>query len=192
MFGSALHQAGYDSLLTARVFVSLSTKISLGASYKAPTSVIKGNEQYPSLPDGGIPLATAGYVLPTEVGPVDVNGAECDEISLPPSSGGFRPTLKDASSMKANWSTLDHLSLGVSGPLLVSPSGKFERTKENNDRPHINTSTSNQARAPNHTLTSNLIIPPFNSAFWKVYGNKLRLYGTVEGVCSLTDVEKGA
>lgn len=29
------------------------------------------------------------------------------------------------------------------------------------------------------------LMPPFGSDFWAVYGNKLRVYGTEEGVCKL-------
>ena len=35
---------------------------------------------------------------------------------------------------------------------------------------------------PHDTVT---LMPPFSSDFWRVYGNKLRVFGTVEGVCDL-------
>lgn len=31
------------------------------------------------------------------------------------------------------------------------------------------------------------MMPPFDSRFWKTYGNKLRVFGTVEGLCDLSD-----
>ena len=34
---------------------------------------------------------------------------------------------------------------------------------------------------------SGLMMPPWNSQFWKLYGNKLRVNGTKEGVCNLSD-----
>ena len=32
----------------------------------------------------------------------------------------------------------------------------------------------------------NKLIPPFNTNFWRVYGNRLRVFGTVEEMCDLT------
>ena len=45
-------------------------------------------------------------------------------------------------------------------------------------------------RAGNRTPTPEpepqfVMMPPFDSHFWEVYGNKLRVNGTVEGVCNL-------
>lgn len=34
------------------------------------------------------------------------------------------------------------------------------------------------------------MMPAFHSDFWRVYGNKLRVFGTVEGVCDLTSSKR--
>jgi poly(A)-specific ribonuclease len=40
--------------------------------------------------------------------------------------------------------------------------------------------------APNETLSSGEGMPRFGTEFWKIYGNKLRVFGTSEGFCDLS------
>jgi poly(A)-specific ribonuclease len=39
--------------------------------------------------------------------------------------------------------------------------------------------------APNETLSNGDGMPRFGTEFWKIYGNKLRVFGTAEGLCDL-------
>ena len=46
-------------------------------------------------------------------------------------------------------------------------------------------SKTNGVGAPQTAQTAFTMMPPFDDPFWSVYGNKLRVNGTVEGVCPM-------
>jgi len=157
------HEAGYDSFLTAKVLIRLSAQLEIAGTYMneqaSPNSSDK--DDYETAPEDAAPPAQA-------------------------SSRGKKPKRKTKKPMER--SAFSHATkFDVLGDLpsdeetifeqpSVAPRGRFGRAKPVVKGPP----------QPEPLPKRNDMMPPFHSEFWRVYGNKLRVFGTVEGVCDLT------
>ncbi|KAF2766079.1 CAF1-domain-containing protein [Teratosphaeria nubilosa] len=166
----AFHEAGYDSYLTAQIAVRLSSKLEQQGSYVSADSAATTN---------GITNGTGALKL--------------TEDNLSTHNGG--PLVTSSS----NW------SLDPAPPTTASPGfipsqvgGKWKRNgdptvaaKSGEEDPFSYNPRDLQHRHRNWKadLTIPGGMPRLSSDFWRVYGNKLRVFGTEEGMCMLAGDE---
>jgi poly(A)-specific ribonuclease len=162
-----LHEAGYDSFLTAQIAVRLSAKLEKEGSYVDTT---EANEE-DSDANGIVNGITNG-----------VNGLKLTETALhahtihaangttPPSEpDGFMPSVEGA-----KWKRKGDATLST-----PDPSDPFEYNPK--DLKH-------HQRDDRAAEGFEGGMPRFVSDFWRTYGNKLRVFGTEEGVCVLGEI----
>lgn len=184
-----VHEAGYDSYLTAKVLIRLATKLE-GAEQSAPTddssmpTTLNDSlgEEPAATHNGhsdssteGVPLPAKMLDIPNEkrkVGP-PTPPAKRKAKGVPPPTAFSHPTifgiLADESSSEE-----DLIDLGLEVPgFMKSPKSKGAKRE----------SLNRQLSPPPATM-----MPPFDSEFWNAYLNKLRVNGTAEGVCYMKAV----
>ncbi|RJE22372.1 CAF1 family ribonuclease [Aspergillus sclerotialis] len=169
------HEAGYDSLLTARIFIKLSAQLrDADASKrfgKTPLTPMRGNSWRSALPelvyDGPVPVKTA---TPRRRGR---NKRECFSLG--------RENTKASS--------VGHESTENKETTTLCIQNKFDslQVDESADRMDIDEPNPTDTNADQIMTKVNRgeLIPRFESGFWSIYGNKLRVFGTEERVCDL-------
>jgi poly(A)-specific ribonuclease len=154
-----LHEAGYDSFLTAQIAVRLSAKLEKEGSY-IDTEKSDEDSEANGITDGvnGLKLtATALHAHTIHA----ANG------TTPPSNpDGFMPSVEGA-----KWKRKGDATLSI-----PDPDDPFEYNPK--DLKHHQ----RDERAAEGFEGG---MPRFVSGFWRTYGNKLRVFGTDEGVCVL-------
>ncbi|KAK5014569.1 hypothetical protein LTR16_004045 [Cryomyces antarcticus] len=240
--GSAFHEAGYDSFLTAKIAVHLSTKLEAAGSYvgecRKEQFVLSEDEQgYDTAPEdigggvavngkthdatsqesGGVSLSSAVNDLKEMVlGPPSKNNAKKSQRKKPKkteASAGSRfakPTifdrlrnltpsdLEDDDSDLADPTAPSPVIPDTDGPDALAVTLESPATWQHRAGPTLHASAAAKAT----TLNANPdewtvmkkersggeeeMMPPFGTDFWRVYGNKLRVFGTREGLCDLT------
>lgn len=156
----AYHEAGYDSFLTAQVAVRLSAKLEREGAY---IDIERRDSQLSSPQDisNGVSHIKLGDSSPGSDGRVKLNGHSEEEQAQ-----GFTPSV-----VGGKWKRTGDPTLGSS-----SKDDLFEYNPK--DRKH---------RHREQAVTIPGGVPLFGSDFWRVYGNKLRVFGTQEGVCVLDE-----
>lgn len=160
----APHEAGYDSFLTAKVLIRLSTQLEAAGTYMneqaSPNS--SDDEDYETAPEDAAPPP-----------------AQLSSRGNKPKRKTKKPMERSAFSHATRFDVLGDLSSDeetmVEQPS-VAPRGGFGRA----------TPMVREPPQPEPQPKRDDMMPPFHSDFWRVYGNKLRVFGTVEGVCDLT------
>lgn len=184
------HEAGFDSFLTAKVLIRLSAKLEAAGHYVDKNGIPRSDEdeEYATAPENG--------------------GVSLDNAIA---SSGPDPTLSsDASDSSTQGVSLATAALDAAtlSHTQTEPK-KSKATKPNHNKPssqtsfsHRNTfdllddiptdrdlpaslhleSASEGKKNKNNKFT---MMPSFESHFWTVYGNKLRVNGTAEGVCNM-------
>lgn len=180
--------------MTAKVLIRLSAKLE-AAGYYIDEKISPGSEGegYVTAPEtGGVSLNTPKYPLTSK--PVDENARPKFE----------KPDSNDSSS--------EGVSLGYNAVTIEpQPTKSKTKAKKSKRKSHDTAARStNFSHATMFDLLSDMpssddglgvplarplvpkpstprftMMPPFDSDFWNVYGDKLRVNGTVEGVCNL-------
>lgn len=153
----AFHEAGYDSFLTAQIAVRLSAKLEREGAY---VELDGKNGVGGKLAD--MALGQAPRVESEEKVIDKTNDRETSDSTK--TTNGFTPSVAGQ-----DWMHSGDDSLGppdVNDPFYKDPK---DRTLRHNIVP----------------VTFPGGMPKFGSDFWRVYGNKLRVFGTQEGVCVL-------
>jgi poly(A)-specific ribonuclease len=127
-----LHEAGYDSFLTAKNFIKQASQLP-EARHTAPPEVSETKPAHEPIAD------------------------VVDKASKRP-AGPKNLSFAELQSKFAHQNLFDTLTEDTDGP---------EELDEPSDDDHAK------------------LIPSFSSPVWKVYGNKLRVFGTSERVCAL-------
>ncbi|KAK4540188.1 hypothetical protein LTR36_009686 [Oleoguttula mirabilis] len=170
----AFHEAGYDSFLTAQIAVRLSSKLELEGAYvdgdaKGVNGVANGvhgmklNAATPSTHEllasnaNGLASITASGVTN---GTVNGTTAISEPEGFTPSVQGFR--------WKRNGDPTVPGQSGADDPFVYDP----KNLKHRYENPEL-------AKGIERGM------PKLGSDFWRVYGNKLRVFGTEESVCRL-------
>ncbi|KAI9851225.1 MAG: hypothetical protein M1838_004237 [Thelocarpon superellum] len=156
------HEAGYDSLLTAQVLIKLSTKLHAAnrpaTEMEAAALESDKDDSERASQDGGVRLE------PPKAKPPRKKGILAQHSGNEPVTSGSRfAALLDLSS-ESEWDP----SSTAQGPV-----------KSHQPRGTPRRSAHGARLDPSHTM------PPFQGEFWKVYGNKLRVFGTEEEVFDL-------
>ncbi|KAK3067799.1 hypothetical protein LTR53_015110 [Teratosphaeriaceae sp. CCFEE 6253] len=175
----AYHEAGYDSFLTAQIAVRLGSKLEAAGAYvdvgeKGSPSKKPGKNGTPKRKDTGWALAAPFVSQHTNGAPPPSANLAPDLATLtltaPPEEPGFTP-----SDPTADWKSHgDPTIIGAADPFFVY---------DPRDRHH-------RYRAPQAAGHIEGGMPAFDADFWRVYGNKLRVFGTEEGVCGLSPPEE--
>ena len=188
------HEAGFDSFLTAKVLIRLSAKLEAAGHYVDENGIPSSDEdeEYATAPeDGGVSLDNA------------TASSEPD------------PTLSsDASDSSTQGVSLAIAALDAATISQTQTKPKKPKAvKLNRNKPASQTSFSHRntfdllddiptdkdllpaGLQPKNTLGGKkgkknknkkfTTMPSFESHFWMVYGNKLRVNGTAEGVCNM-------
>nr|POE58981.1 poly(a)-specific ribonuclease parn [Quercus suber] len=180
----AFHEAGYDSFLTAQIAVTLSSKLTRAGAHTtgvrtATNSAIryspqKSNSVKDQLSTALSAIKLAPSSIAKAISPNSSNGEAPEDASIicearTASNGeGFVP-----SDPNFQWKSQLDPSLG---PL----SGEDAAAFRPENRVHHYKLDHDAAGSVEGGM------PRMDSYFWKVYGNKLRVFGTEESVCALT------
>lgn len=172
----AFHEAGYDSYLTALVAIRLASKLendgghvkeakkakedkSITKSEPRPTGGLTG--VFKSIVGGGMSvLAPSSHVTPAATS----KPSRQTQQNQPKTPAAGRFSTANMYERLGAMSVNDNTS--------------------SNDEGALDGAAQSQESLPPMTA-----MPPFASDFWKVYGNKLRVFGTVEGLLDLTSGE---
>ncbi|OJD16165.1 hypothetical protein AJ78_03654 [Emergomyces pasteurianus Ep9510] len=201
-----LHEAGYDSLLTAKVLIRLGAELQGEEPTSSQTTPCIAQpiilEGWPrtllnTAPSMRIRVEKRAEKL------IDINEPDCSDSqsfssstsrvsvferrpfrkfgdALPPQQAPVDwSTEAEVSRIRYHFSTpeqsepLVDLTNGItkSQPPVLDPNSPFRKLQEN----AMTQRKRKEAR----------LMPQFSDEFWKIYGNKLRVFGTVEEICDL-------
>lgn len=203
------HEAGYDSFTTAKVLIRLSAKLE-GAGY-----YIKSEDEGWHTPpeEGGVLLNLAPKSNPGESSTRNhapqthhstSNGVRLIEVTNLAPADGTMAQAKKAKEPKQKVtktkSAFAHTGMfDLLGEIATNDEDEgvnFEDMESEDEEPPIQVAAPHpdQWDLPPPPVLRTLgerdqsvsrLMPPWDSDFWNVYGNKLRVNGTVEGVCDL-------
>ncbi|KAL9603936.1 MAG: hypothetical protein Q9219_000874 [cf. Caloplaca sp. 3 TL-2023] len=176
---SPSHEAGYDSYLTARVLIRLSTVLELSGIYlDERDDAVRDDENYFTPPEDRTPEEGSGGI-PIDINTIPAHLSTSEESS---SSSQYIPSHVPVSTRSAfsHATTFDLLgdipSDEDSVTFTISPQKKERQASKKVEK-----------RKKKMDAESGRRMPAWESTFWELYGNKLRVNGTVEGVCDLGD-----
>ncbi|KAE9990704.1 hypothetical protein EG327_001051 [Venturia inaequalis] len=227
----AFHEAGYDSLLTARVMILLSANLEAAGTYVPEVADMRAtspsDEDYDTAPEefDDQPLGEG----PDGNGPTPIDDLKMGrsqtkqktindlkaEIQAVANSTGPKSSSKSrkkanasritSSSRFATGTMFDALvdedlpqerpvqsnkashqkksSLDPTAPSFGSPSWRTKRTSD------FRVATASQKKDKDNEVQP--LMPPFECDFWRVYANKLRVFGTVERFLDLDPLRAG-
>lgn len=207
----ALHEAGYDSYLTAKVLIRLSAQLHAAGAYLNDREHVltSDEENYHTAPEDG------GVSLNPSVVPNRKNEGKKVRVPKGITSNRVAPSLQGVSLDAAN--DIHTSSTQVSSLQARKPKKAAKRmmkrtafshatvfdmlgdmsSEEQQENPPLEATVTSQPdssyRAPKETSQQlpqpkiSTMMPQFESGFWRVYGNKLRVFGTVENVCDLNN-----
>ena len=196
-----LHEAGYDSLLTAQVLIRLSAQLqSEGASFKKPVKIVeKGNDGYSTIykerPSAngigrngqvkanmerkGSDESLLGCILtgPSTVSSQKYPSQQPIDWTEPTEFDRIRSAFAHRTRFDLlTDQTEDIVTLPLNGD------GSGDSTPPAVGEPLLSFPEDVNIE---EMVAAGDLMPRFDSAFWEVYGNKLRVFGTEEGVCFL-------
>ncbi|KAL8948511.1 MAG: hypothetical protein Q9222_005314 [Ikaeria aurantiellina] len=163
-----LHEAGFDSLMTAKVLLRLATKLDVSEQYLDSNTSNQDEQSYHTPPEGPSPDEAGGGVL----------------IELDTVSEHLRSTKRSLGSSQSN----------IARPPAYNPFSHVSRfdllasIHDDEDPADEETSSTSSSAEPPEGKVDNETgrrIPAWDSDFWSAYGNKLRVLGTLEEVCNV-------
>jgi poly(A)-specific ribonuclease len=183
------HEAGYDSYLTARVAILLSAKLEAKGTYVPESGV--------NTPVTGTPNAKA-HSTPKRGMNVNDNSAHLPPLDPPPPTSRFGTRNLFEALLDHNTPTQDIDITGSSfslnpnaRPFPIAAKGDGAASTPTHSRNTSKDETKGR-RKHGEELKIDDMMPPFSSDFWRVYANKLRVFGTVEGLLDLDPVKAAA
>lgn len=199
------HEAGYDSFLTAEVAIRLSNKLCLSRENREKNSAAR-DEETPTVDTSraGAALNLMDTAVPPRRGPSYPDGPR-SESSDSTSGGGVplddrtnmqddvlneKETILETKKRRKRKRKPRHLRqqsmfshAGMFDTLLeIEADDGASQGEEQEQVGDLDCTTHLKTAKPLLNLS---MMPPFDNDFWKVYGNKLRVYGTQEGLCDL-------
>lgn len=203
------HEAGFDSFLTAKVLIRLSAKLEAAGHYvdEYVTMPLSEDDAYQTAPEeGGVPLNTIN--APSTPKPVSHQKIRVPKGQRPNSSDSDSQGVSIVD--KAPTSTNGSVSVSTEKKPNTSPSKKSPKQSafSHAGRFDLLSDLSSDEDAAVASVTAVLtptragpqhhhyrkvsppeqkftMMPTWDSDFWRVYGNKLRVNGTAEGICEL-------
>lgn len=207
------HEAGFDSYLTAKVLIRLSAKLEAKLESAQKASHAESEDSYETAPedteDGGVSLITLTPKSKTENlrpqnGVSEPNDGSISEVvtktharnfsDIKSKRGSNSKSVKALGNSNFAHATIFDLLGEIPADDSLSSPGKQVKTptKKQSHSPHPSNSS---ATAYNSVVPpviaamhQNTMMPPFQNDFWNIYSNRLRVNGTVEGICSFGGV----
>ena len=191
-----LHEAGFDSYLTAMILIRLSSKIEQAGRY-----VDSDDESYETPPGAhdaklqtsaktlatSTPMRTTSHSQSVPQQTENTTSSENAQVLNP--KRRFTETPKPSSPTRLTPSAFSHPGRF---DLLDSLSDEGGGEQHPSHSPSPPSGPDHVLRpAADNFLPAFKMMPQWDSDFWNVYGNKLRVNGTVEGVCDLWCREMG-
>ena len=169
------HEAGFDSFLTAKVLIRLSAKLEAAGHYVDDNGFPSSeDDEYDTAPEDAQVISPGDNDDFSDRG-VSLAIAALDEAII--SEGGPRKA-KTKSKQKVS------LRTAVSHPNAFDLLADIP-TDEDPLPPSLPPTKISKEMKAKKEKKKFTMMPPFSSHFWTVYGNKLRVNGTVEGVCGM-------
>ncbi|KAL8832616.1 MAG: hypothetical protein Q9170_004816 [Blastenia crenularia] len=171
------HEAGFDSFMTAQVFVRLSTALISSGFYIDDSSDAPADEDgnYFTPSEGQTPEeGGGGALLDPSALPAHLSASENSTDSRNRSSF----TSSSARSAFSHPTAFDLLGDIPSDEDLIPLTLQPQKTERPNSKKQ-------EKRRRKVKAEIGRRMPAWESPFWALYGNKLRVNGTVEGVCDL-------
>jgi poly(A)-specific ribonuclease len=164
------HEAGYDSFVTSKVFLRLATRLN------APPTATVTDKMIASTPTPPVQASTPTAIVEDEdvIEPITTRKKKKKAIvgdTSTPSASASRFSTANIYSMLED----DNRESPVATPVVTKP-----------DSPPAITVMSPLPVTPVDNTKISGLMPGWNSEFWHTYGNKLRVFGTIEEVCDLT------
>ncbi|KAL8728007.1 MAG: hypothetical protein Q9166_005678 [cf. Caloplaca sp. 2 TL-2023] len=160
--GKISHEAGFDSYVTARLFLRLAVDLETSGKY-----IEELNEAFYTPPEMGTLVDYEG--LAEQLQAIEETSSKS---SSQPSSN--RASGRTMFSHATKFDLLEDDGLPVDGDTIFAR--PLEAKKKLEPKAELKDEVDNETGKR---------LPAWDSDFWKVYGNKVRVYGTVEGVCKL-------
>jgi len=158
----AFHEAGYDSFLTAQIAVRLSSKLESEGAY------VNGDGGGDGKSTDRVTNGISGLKLTANnLSTHDIIDNTDGTTSLNPTADGFTPS-EPGLKWKRHGDPTVSATRGADDPFVYDP----KNLKHRYDDPELSKGVKDG-------------MPRLGSDFWRVYGNKLRVFGTEEGVCVL-------
>jgi poly(A)-specific ribonuclease len=190
------HEAGFDSYLTAQVAVRLSMKLELEGAYvddvdELGQGGVKVDGQFIASGPVKAAVGTGKSLLSAAVKALNLNGTAVDPNAAAPPAPFTSSSLPLPSmpSFKNQRTSSPLLSLSPKAESFVPSSlgatwkAGGDPTLEPEDPNDPFVMARNQPLFPEKGIDGGM--PRFGGDFWRVYGNRLRVFGTEEGVCVL-------
>ena len=186
------HEAGFDSFLTAKVLIRLSAKLEAAGHYVDENGIPqREDEEYETTPeDGGVILDkldadpahnsdasdSSNQGVSLVVAALDaatISQAETEpKRPKAPKSNRSKASPPTGFSHQNSFDLLDDMATDEDAlPMSLRPENSVDEKKGRKEKKR-------EKKRKKFTM-----MPPFESHFWTVYGNKLRVNGTVEEVC---------
>lgn len=190
------HEAGYDSFLTARVMILLSSQLERKGSYLPDDSAPDPSPKSPKNKHKGGAIVQTNAISPSKgVSPitasptVGISSSDASQLQNKQQPSPAKVTSRFATKtlFEALASTgddkdnndeedEDRKSAVVGSSFALDPSARPFPITDSGSHAAVNEET---------TAERDAFMPPFNSDFWRVYANRLRVFGTVEGMLDL-------
>jgi poly(A)-specific ribonuclease len=206
LYKKPFHEAGYDSYLTARVMILLSAKLEAAGSYIVNPSMFSEADDYHTAPEsesspskpkaevqgvgGAISITTNSEALKQTLlaSPISKQKRKF-KSKTPTHSTSTRSRFASQTPFEAlNALTIEDESdshAHMNGAPLPRPAGNETSPSSSVAPPRSQVFTPSFALNPsahpfNRRKDADALMPPFESDFWRVYANKLRIFGTEE------------
>lgn len=207
------HEAGFDSYLTAKVLIRLSAKLEAKLESARKAGHAESEDSFETAPedteDGGVSLITLTpkskneNLRPLNGASGPDNGSISEAVTktharnfsdIKSKRGSNSKSVKALGNSNFAHATIFDLLGDIPADDSLSSPGRQVKTptKKQGHSPHPSKSsniTYNPVLPPAIiALHDNTMMPPFQNDFWNIYSNRLRVNGTVEGICSFGDV----
>ena len=160
----AFHEAGYDSFLTAQIAVRLAAKLEKDGAYIEANGVQKSSDEQENT---NVEEEVKALKL-TETTLESHTYHAANGTSPPPDVDSFMPSVEGG-----KWKRKGDPTLAP-----TNPDDPFEYNPKDLKHRHRDDEAGKTFKGG---------MPSFGSDFWRVYGNKLRVFGTEEGLCLLDE-----
>jgi poly(A)-specific ribonuclease len=209
--GKPLHEAGYDSLLTAQVLIRLSAQLrDKEADLKEISHPIwpNRNSHNTLMADPGGKSCCLSQITQCRTGgkvdkPVDIDepstGSPMASETLRPGAAGIERSTHRKRPCQSPVNRQEPAGIPREGSIFAHPT-KFDlltdQTEESIVLPNfeimryrsLGEAPSSLTFQEDHLERKENLMPSFGADFWEVYCNKLRVFGTAEEVCDLTNI----
>ena len=192
------HEAGYDSFLTAKILIKLAARLEAEGEYIAPEAGHCSDDSFTTAPESSDSLLGSLADPPQSQIPAQRELVSCAPLQSA-SHVGSDGSTPSASQRQSRGNRKRRARRSATGTTRVAEARVSHRIRFNSllnsddeEGPpelgggvEIGYRDTNVAALEPGSLDV-VLMPPFHSDFWRVYGNKLRVFGTKEEIFCLT------